>query len=315
MLAVLAIFVALIMPNAGSRILLAGTYVRLPIEGFLAIGLVLLLPGRWKRITAGILGAGLAVITIEKVADIGFRKTLARPFDPVLDWVLLDDAQSFLKDSVGQVGAVGALGVILAILAILAGMSWAAVRVTRLAERHRRATFGTALTGTAVWVVLLMVGVQVFGTIPVAARSTAMYVWDRAHTVKAGLRDEKAFEKLALTDKFAGTPGDQLLTGLRGKDVMIFFVESYGRSAIEDPTLNKGADGGAGRRHRDLEEGRLCHQERLARLAHGGRRQLAGALDAAVRAVDRQAEPLPEPHVERPADPRPAPSSRPASTP
>jgi hypothetical protein len=240
-LAVLAIFVALIMPNVGSRILQPGTYVRLPIEGFLAIGLVLLLPGRWKRIAAGILGAALAVITIEKVADIGFRKTLARPFDPVLDWVLLDDAQSFLKDSVGQVGAVGALiGVVLAILAILAGMSWAAVRVTRLAERHRRATFGTALTGTAVWVVLLMVGVQVFGTIPVAARSTAMYVWDRAHTVKAGLRDEKAFEKLALTDKFASTPGDQLLTGLRGKDVMIFFVESYGRSAIEDPTLNKG---------------------------------------------------------------------------
>jgi hypothetical protein len=85
-----------------------------------------------------------------------------------------------------------------------------------------------------------VLGVQVFGTIPVAARSSAMYVWDRAKMVKGGLRDEKAFEKLAATDAFGAVPGDQLLTGLRGKDVMVFFVESYGRSAIEDPALNPG---------------------------------------------------------------------------
>jgi Sulfatase len=239
--AVLLIFAALIMPNILARLERPGTYVRLPIEGFVAIGLVLLLPGRWKRIAAGVLGAGLAVITIEKLLDMGFHATLSRPFDPILDWVLFDDAQSFLEDSVGRAGAIGALiGVILLAVAILALMSLAAVRIVKLAERHRRATFGTALTGTAVWVVLLLLGVQVFGSIPVAARSSAMYVWDRAHSVKAGLHDEAAFEKLAATDAFADTPSDQLLTGLRGKDVMVVFVESYGRSAIEDPALNPG---------------------------------------------------------------------------
>ena len=38
-------------------------------------------------------------------------------------------------------------------------------------------------------------------------------------------------------DAFAQTPADQLLTSLRGKDVLFTFVESYGRSAIEDPAL------------------------------------------------------------------------------
>ena len=33
------------------------------------------------------------------------------------------------------------------------------------------------------------------------------------------------------TDALRGTPGEELLTGLRGKDVMIAFVESYGRDA------------------------------------------------------------------------------------
>lgn len=38
-------------------------------------------------------------------------------------------------------------------------------------------------------------------------------------------------------DAFADTPPDRLLTGLRGKDVLFTFVESYGRTAIEDPAM------------------------------------------------------------------------------
>ena len=241
--AVVLVFAALIMPNVISRFEKPGTYLRLPIEGFVAVGLIILLPGRWKRIVAGVLGAGLGLLTIEKITDMGFYETLARPFDPVLDWELFDDAQSFLKDSAGNAGAIGALiGVIVLVLAILALMSLAAMRITRVAARHRRATAGTALTGAAVWVVLLVLGVQVFNNIPIAARSSALYVWDRAHSVKAGLHDEKNFTREAAIDAFADTPGDQLLTGLRGKDVMITFVESYGRSAIEDPVLAPGTD-------------------------------------------------------------------------
>jgi hypothetical protein len=239
--AIVLIFAALIMPNVISRLEKPGTYVRLPIEGFVAVGLVILLPGRWKRIVAGVLGAGLGVLTIEKITDMGFYATLARPFDPVLDWVLFDDAQAFLEDSAGKAGAIGALiGVIVLACAILTLMSLAAMRITRVAARHRRATAGTALTGTAVWVVLLVLGVQIFNNIPVAARSSALYVWDRAHSVKGGLRDEQNFKKEVSVDAFADTPGDQLLTGLRGKDVLIAFVESYGRSAIEDPALTPG---------------------------------------------------------------------------
>ena len=34
---------------------------------------------------------------------------LARPFDPVLDWGLFGDAESFLRDSAGEAGAIGAV--------------------------------------------------------------------------------------------------------------------------------------------------------------------------------------------------------------
>ena len=35
-------------------------------------------------------------------------------------------------------------------------------------------------------------------------------------------------------DRYAQTPGRDLLTRLRGKDVLVVFVESYGRVAVED---------------------------------------------------------------------------------
>ena len=36
-------------------------------------------------------------------------------------------------------------------------------------------------------------------------------------------------------DRFRETPGTDLLTALRGKDVLVVFVESYGRYAVHRP--------------------------------------------------------------------------------
>lgn len=239
--AIVLVFAALILPNVLSRFERPGTYLRLPIEGFVAVGLLLLLPGRWRRVLAGVLGAGLGLLTVEKCLDMGFYAVLVRPFDPVLDWVLLDDAREFLKGSVGDAGATGALiGVIVLVLAVVTLMTLAAMRIAKVAGQHRRVTARTALAGTAVWVVCMVLGVQLFNNIPVAARSSALYAWDRAHSVKAGFNDEKKFAREVRVDAFAATPADQLLTGLRGKDVMVTFVESYGRSAVENPVLNPG---------------------------------------------------------------------------
>jgi hypothetical protein len=38
-------------------------------------------------------------------------------------------------------------------------------------------------------------------------------------------------------DDFRGAPGEGQLAALRGKDVVVAFIESYGRSAVEDPTF------------------------------------------------------------------------------
>ena len=50
--------------------------------------------------------------------------------------------------------------------------------------------------------------------------------------VRDYIRDQQAFEDAVADDRFRDTPG-RLLTGLRGKDVLLVFVESYGRVALE----------------------------------------------------------------------------------
>jgi hypothetical protein len=60
--------------------------------------------------------------------------------------------------------------------------------------------------------------------------------------VRADLVGRAAFTRQIAHDRFGTTPGNRLLTGLRGKDVLVVFVESYGRVAVQDSSLSPRID-------------------------------------------------------------------------
>jgi hypothetical protein len=60
--------------------------------------------------------------------------------------------------------------------------------------------------------------------------------------VQAGLRDGPVFARAIARDRFRAAPGDRLLTGLRGKDVLLVFAESYGRSAVQGSSFSPRVD-------------------------------------------------------------------------
>ena len=169
----------------------------------------------------------------------GFYVVLDRPFDPVLDWVLLDDAVDFLADSVGRAGAIGAAVAASSLLAVgRAGrcMTLSVLRLARVVARHRdRRDRAASRCSASPGSPARCSACRSCPGVPVAASSAAALVYDRVLQVRAGLRDRQAFAAEAAVDAFRDTPGDQLLTALRGKDVIIAFVESYGRDAVEDP--------------------------------------------------------------------------------
>ncbi|MFC9850105.1 alkaline phosphatase family protein [Streptomyces prasinus] len=238
-LAAALILGALLLPNHAGA-LRPSRFTRIPAEAIVGAVLMLALPRRPRIVAAALYGAGLAVLTVLNVLDIGFNEYLGRSFNVVLDWGLLDDARHYVEDSMGGATATAAgVGAVLLALLLVAVMALAAVRLGGLLARHRaRAVRGALIAGT-VWITCTALGLQVSG-VPVASDRAATALKVQGKRVRDTLRDEAAFERVARTDPFAGTPSDRLLPGLRGRDVLITFIESYGRTALEDPVIAPG---------------------------------------------------------------------------
>ncbi|MFC7989184.1 CDP-alcohol phosphatidyltransferase [Streptomyces pilosus] len=238
-LAAVLVVGALLMPNTAPAVR-ADRFTRIPAEAIVGAVLLLALPRRPRIVVAALYGAGIGVLTVLNLLDIGFTEYLGRGFNVVLDWGLLDDAQSYLKDSMGATAAdAAAVGAVLLTLLLVTVMALATVRLGNLLARHRvRATRGALLAGT-VWITCTALGVQVAG-VPVASDLASEAVKAQTRRVVDTLRDEAAFAKESREDTFGATPPDQLVPDLRGKDVVFAFIESYGRSALEDPLIAPG---------------------------------------------------------------------------
>jgi hypothetical protein len=236
-LAVVLVLFGLLAPNRLSQ-LTPGAFVRIPLEAVLGAAVVLALPGRARRPVAAVAGVILGLLTILKIIDMGFITALSRPFDPVLDWSLFDNGVELLTASIGRAGAMAAVvGAVVLAVAVLVLMTLSVLRLNRVLTRHDSTAPAAVTVLLAVWVTCNMLGAQIVPGVPVTTRSAATLAYDRSLVVRAGLQDRQAFAAAAAVDAFRDTPGDQLLTALRGKDVIVTIIESYGRDAVEDPVF------------------------------------------------------------------------------
>ena len=221
---------ALVAPN-DPDLLTPGAFLRIPVEGLVLAALLLTLPWRAARIVAVAAGALLSVVTVLKVLDMGFLTVVVRPFDVILDWVLLEPAWEYLYDSYGAAGAIGAAVLaVAAAVAVLALTPPAVLRLARIAARHRARAGASVAVLAGLSLVLALAGRPITPETAVAA-----FAYDRVQQARIGLHDREAFAAEAAVDDFRAVPPDRLLSELQGKDVVVAFVESYGRDAVEDP--------------------------------------------------------------------------------
>ncbi|MGD9986257.1 sulfatase-like hydrolase/transferase [Pseudonocardia sp.] len=240
--AVALVVAVLVAPDAVTD-LTPAAFVRIPLELLVAAAVLLALRGRARRIAAVVFGLALGVLTVLRLFDLGFSAVLDRPFDPLNDAGLLKGGVDFVRSSSGSAAAVGTVvGAVLLGLAVSAAVTAAVLRTAHVVTAHPTPSRRIVALGTVAWVVFALLGTQAAG-LPVASRDAATLAATHVGQIGADLTDHREFQAAAAADAYRSTPGPELLTALRGKDVVLVYVESYGRSALTDPTLDTLLDG------------------------------------------------------------------------
>ncbi|MCR1786599.1 CDP-alcohol phosphatidyltransferase family protein [Nocardioides carbamazepini] len=228
--AVVALWIALAPPRVADGTDVADI-ARIPVEGVVLAGVAVLLSARGRRLLAVALGLTVTALAVLRGLGRGFDVYLDRPFHVLGDWSYLPKGYEVVRDTHGAVPAVLlALGAVAVAAGLAAVLTAAALRVAHAASENRRATWRTVAALGTVWAVCAVLGGPVDR---VAAASSAGLVVDTVEQVRSDHRDTAVFARAIEADTFAATPGDQLLAGLRGKDVLLVWFESYGRVALE----------------------------------------------------------------------------------
>ncbi|MCU1506347.1 MAG: sulfatase [Microbacteriaceae bacterium] len=218
--------------------------IRIPLESVLALVILAALPWSIARRIVAIVVAIVFVTTIASAAlDHGFATAVGQPFNVVTGWPELADAYGVLRDSTGPVAAVAILALLM-IAAVVAALvvAVALFHLASVIRRHYRAALIGGSAITASWIVLGLVGAQVVPGEPIAAANTISTAVAKTNQATVAAAEQTVLNNAGATDAFAHLPASDLLTGLKGKDVIVAFIESYGQVAVQNTSFSKGVD-------------------------------------------------------------------------
>jgi phosphatidylglycerophosphate synthase len=231
--AVLVVWGALVSPDQPSDVSLSGI-LRIPLEGLALVALASLLPVIARRILAGIVGPLIALVVVFKVLDIGFLDTFNRRFDLLSDKSYVWSGIETLRASIGSTEAnLAVVGIAVGVIALFVLTTFSVFRLTRVAAANRRWALRAVAGLGAVWALSWAFGAQSIAHTPIASTLSAGVVVNEVRAVQAGIKDQIVFADEIKRDAFRSTPASQLLTKLRGKDVLLVFVEAYGQQAVQ----------------------------------------------------------------------------------
>ena len=219
-------------------------FARIPVELLALVAVALLLPAWPRRIVAAVAGILFGLLTLVKILNAAFYLEIGRAFNPVFGWLDIPPAIGVVRDTVGSARTNIALAAVgLGLILIIGAITAATIHITTVAVRHRRDAVRGLAAVTAVWALFAGLSVQLVPGSPVASTSAAGLTVAQVRSTQAALRDQRRFEQaLHRSDPEASVPASDLLTGLRGKDVIIDFVESYGQAAVQGTSFSRGVN-------------------------------------------------------------------------
>ena len=181
--------------------------------------------------------AALTIIVVLKTADFIMFTSLNRGFNPLGDMPLV---RYFYDLIVGNLGHAATIAVIVGAMLVIAGLAaalWWAMRVwSRLLLPRPLPALAAVAAVAAVGFVITDVGAKMGRwstpfSYPGTAFTTRVAV-ERIEIAQQTIADLRVFRAAAKNDPFAGQAG---LFDLLDRDVIVVFVESYGRTSLDTP--------------------------------------------------------------------------------
>lgn len=229
------IFAALVLPNHPGT-MKWGALNRWPLE-LPVILLAVIALGR-QRFLLHALAAVLVAAVFIKLADYTTFSAYNRTFNPILDLYLIEAGISLLRDSIG--GPATAVAVVLSVLflgALYAAFYWSLRLWSQVnAPGAVRGVAAIAAIGAAGWAIADAghhLKYWSFERSPPGSAWTSRLTFKRAVEMQATARDLTRFSAEARTDPYADRR--DLLDALEGRDVVLIWIESYGRASFDNP--------------------------------------------------------------------------------
>jgi phosphatidylglycerophosphate synthase len=242
-LAVVFLWFALVAPDRTWQFTV-GSFIRLPIELLVLVAVALVLPPWPRRIVAIIAGLLIGLLSVVKFLNVAYYEEVDRPFNTVSDWVGIGQAQGVIRDAIGgALTNVVLIGVVIGLVLILGTIIAATLHVTAIAARHRRGAVRGVAALTAICAVSAGLSLQLIPGSSVASVGATGLAAQTVRATSAAISDPRRFgQATRAPDPESTVPTANLLTGLRGKDVIVAFVESYGQVAVRGSSFSPAID-------------------------------------------------------------------------
>lgn len=236
-LAAVVLDLVLILPNHPAA-MTPGALRLFPLElPVILLSLMALPARRWGVWLRAVLVAALVILTVLKLGDIAMRLSLGRAFNPLSDLSLAVSGVQLLGGTFGPV-ATGAIicGAVLALVGFALALWWATGVWSRLEVRGR----ARGICAAAAIAVALVAGAEVgaarglwrLPVDPPGAAFTARTGIEKLALVRQSAIRRDLIRAAARNDPMAGRPDPFAAID---RDVLVIFVESYGRASFDVP--------------------------------------------------------------------------------
>lgn len=200
----------------------------------LLITFLLLLPGPYAYVSRCLLALVFALGVILKFADMGTYPVFARPFNPVFDFYFFANGMNLLQGAFGQTAAVVATCLLLVLVGFFIWLVfWLLGKLQAFLSSHSQLTLKISTGLLILWLGLFFAGWNR------TALPFYQHSYSHTHDILAAFSDLKKFNREMQKTSDANYLPDKLLADLRGKDVLVIFVESYGRTLLDKPEFSE----------------------------------------------------------------------------